>query len=133
MSHHASKLGFIIRRLYGAHVDVYRASGESEGIDLFEVHHVKTKRPLVWSRRVRGQLLTELLHILRDGIGLGKYRHLPIHFRGSFSAQFHILLRRVLVESRFNLETAGRRLDDVLREQPRQSARARPVNSARVR
>ena len=71
MCHHTGQLPFIVRRLDSADVYVDRATGEGEGINLFDVHHVKTKRPLVGTRRMRCQLLTELLHIFCDWIGFG--------------------------------------------------------------
>ena len=55
---------FVIRRLNGANVYVYRSSRKSERIDLFDVYYMKTKWPFNWARRMRSQLLPELLHIL---------------------------------------------------------------------
>src|SRR5437867_11161418 len=114
--HHACQLAFVIRRLNSANVYVDRAPRESEGIDLLDVHHMETKRPFVWTRRMRRQLLTELLHILCDRIGFGKHRHLAIHFRRSLPANLNILLRRVLVErGGLDFNSPGWSLNNVFR------------------
>ena len=64
MCHDTGQLTFVIRRLDGANVDVNGTPRKSEGVDLLDVHYMKTERPFNLARRVDRQLLPELLHIL---------------------------------------------------------------------
>ena len=92
MRHHAGQFGFIVSRLDSSDVDEDRASWQRERVDLFLLNHMKLVGPRILRRDHRFQFLPQLLHVLRNRIGLGQDRHLLVNLGHGLEAELDLLL-----------------------------------------
>ena len=90
MAHHARELGFGAR-VDGADVDVDRAAGQGEGVDLFLLHDLECVGKFV-ARSFGGELCTEGGDIFRGGVVGREKGEIFFDFLDGLLAELDLLL-----------------------------------------